>query len=313
MGGSLAAMITPVSAEAVRKQLQVILASGNFAASPRLSRFLTYVVEETLAGNGGDLKEYRIGLDVFQRPETYDPKTDPVVRVDARQLRFKLAEYYESHGRLAPVIISIPKGAYAARFEGVAPALVASSPSTSRGFKTAAPGVGLIILAIAAALWLWARDRPVSGLQPSIAVLPFVNLSGDRADEYFTDGLTDEITDALARTKALRLIARSSAFQFKGRNIDARQTGRELIVSRILTGSVSRSEGRIKVLAQLARTTDGSVEWSRRYERAESDLFALQASLASDRGEFASYARARKRAAHHPGCARAGLFHAGAV
>ena len=88
--------------DAVRRQLQVLLASDTFVNSPRLSRFLTYVVEQTVEGNGGDLKEYRIGVDVFQRPETYDPKVDPVVRVDARQLRFKLAEYYESGGRQDP-------------------------------------------------------------------------------------------------------------------------------------------------------------------------------------------------------------------
>src|SRR5947209_1335113 len=103
--------------DAVRQQLQKLLTSEKFANSPRLSRFLGFVVEQTLAGNGGDLKEYRIGVDVFHRPETYDPKADPVVRVDARQLRFKLAEYYESTGRLDSVLITVPKGGYSARFE----------------------------------------------------------------------------------------------------------------------------------------------------------------------------------------------------
>ena len=294
--------------DAVRQQLQTLLASDKFANSPRLSRFLSFVVEQTLAGNGGDLKEYRIGVDVFQRPETYDPKVDPVVRVDARQLRFKLSEYYESTGRLDPVLIMVPKGGYSARFELAGAALPEATAPTeplaapgefaipepsapesssligSPRWSNRRPAIGAVLVVVLAAAGSWfvssAGRAPVPLV--SIAVLPFVNLSGDPANEYFTDGLTDEITDALARTKALRIIARSSAFQFKGKNVDARQAGRELNVSAILTGTVSRTAGRIKVVAQLARVSDDSVEWSKRYERTESDLFALQSSLASD-------------------------------
>jgi len=219
-------MSSELAPEDVRKQLQAILASPTFANSPRMSRFLTYVVEETLAGRASELKEYKIGVDVFGRLATFDPKIDPVVRVDARQLRFKLAAYYEAFPD--PIVISVPKGAYAAAFDdrrkpptpAVAPVEIRIKRTPLTQWLVAIP---LTLLGILGAVWLLSRaGGPISEATPSIAVLPFTNLSGDPADEYFTDGLTDEITDALSHTKPLRVIARSSSFQFKGKNVDVR-------------------------------------------------------------------------------------------
>ncbi len=99
------------------RELETILASETFVNSSRLSRFLRYVVEQTLDAGGERLKEYQIGVDVFERDGNYDQRTDPVVRVEARQLRFKLSEYYAGAGSNDEVVISLPKGGYAARFE----------------------------------------------------------------------------------------------------------------------------------------------------------------------------------------------------
>src|SRR3984893_2820273 len=137
--------------ELVLEHLIAVLRSPEFADSPRLSRFLKYVVEQTLNGHAADLKEYRVGVDVFDRPADYDPKTDPVVRVEARQLRFRLAAYYPARGHRNEVVISIPKGGYGARFERTAPVelplekvppVVSLSPARSRGFR-----IGLAALA----------------------------------------------------------------------------------------------------------------------------------------------------------------------
>lgn len=103
--------------EVVVRELETILASETFVNSSRLSRFLRYVVEQTLDGRGERLKEYQIGVDVFERSRDYDQRTDPVVRVEARQLRFKLSEYYAGPGVNDEVVISLPKGGYTARFE----------------------------------------------------------------------------------------------------------------------------------------------------------------------------------------------------
>jgi Tol biopolymer transport system component len=100
----------------VRAELGRVLASAPFQGSARLSRFLEFVVERTLAGEANELKEYRIGLEVFGRPASYDPRLDPVVRVEARRLRKRLARYYESEGLQNGLRITIPKGAYAANF-----------------------------------------------------------------------------------------------------------------------------------------------------------------------------------------------------
>lgn len=103
--------------ELVRQQLDTILASETFRNATRLSGFLRYAVEQSLRGDAEGLKEYRIGLDVFRRKSGYDTRTDPVVRVEARQLRFKLADYYSRFGADDEVVISLPKGGYAAHFE----------------------------------------------------------------------------------------------------------------------------------------------------------------------------------------------------
>lgn len=111
-----------VSVEAVRIQLERLLASSVLSGSASLRKLLCYVVEETLRGCGNQLKEYTLGTVVFGRGEAYDPRIDPIVRVQARNLRSKLKQYYESQGRLDPVIIELPKGTYMPSFT-LAPAL----------------------------------------------------------------------------------------------------------------------------------------------------------------------------------------------
>src|SRR5260370_18059454 len=107
-----ASSASKIPRELVLKHLAAVLRSPEFADSPRLSRFLKYVVEQTLEGHAADLKEYRVGVDVFDRPASYDPKTDPVVRVEARQLRFSLAAYYPSRGPRVQAGDSPPQACY---------------------------------------------------------------------------------------------------------------------------------------------------------------------------------------------------------
>ena len=114
----------------------------------------------------------------------------------------------------------------------------------------------------------------------SIAVLPFANLSADRDNEYFGDGLAEEIINALTQVPGLRVIARTSAFAFKGRQEDARRIGETLGVANILEGSVRKAGNRIRVTAQLITAADGSHLWSERYDREMTDIFALQDEIA---------------------------------
>jgi TolB-like protein/DNA-binding winged helix-turn-helix (wHTH) protein len=114
----------------------------------------------------------------------------------------------------------------------------------------------------------------------SIAVLPFVNLSDDKEQEYFSDGLSEEIINALARIYSLKVIARTSAFAFRGQNVDIRRIAEALGVNHILEGSVRRAKSRIRVTAQLVTAKDGSHLWSERYDRDIADVFAVQDEIA---------------------------------
>lgn len=123
-----------------------------------------------------------------------------------------------------------------------------------------------------------APRHPVLALpdKPSIAVLPFANMSGDPEQDYFADGMVEDITSSLARFKWLFVISRNSAFTYKGRTVDVRQVGRELGVRYVLEGSVRKSAGRVRITAQLADTETRTHLWGERYDRAIDDIFALQ-------------------------------------
>jgi eukaryotic-like serine/threonine-protein kinase len=117
--------------------------------------------------------------------------------------------------------------------------------------------------------------------QPSIAVLPFANMSADRDNEYFSDGLAEEIINLLAHIPGLKVIARSSAFAFKGKNEDVRRIAETLGVVHILEGGVRKAGNRIRVTAQLISAADGGNLWSERYDREMADVFAIQDEIAS--------------------------------
>src|SRR5579862_604813 len=181
-----------ITKDMVRQQLKRILDSSIFVHSQRLSRFLQFVVERGNEGHADDLKEYSIGVEVFERDSDFDPRIDPIVRVQAAKVRSKLLEYYSSVGRHDELVISIPKGGYAPVFES-AVAVPAKSDE--------------------------ARVRA------SVAVLPFVNMSPEPDNEYFSDGLTEEVINALTSIPGLQVVARTSVFRFKGQNHDVREVG----------------------------------------------------------------------------------------
>src|ERR1700722_1839070 len=112
--------------------------------------------------------------------------------------------------------------------------------------------------------------------QPSIAVLPFANMSADKENEYFSDGLAEEILNLLAKIPGLKVIARTSAFAFRGKEQDVRKIAETLGVSNVLEGSVRRAGNRVRVTAQLINAADGSHLWSERYDRDMTDIFAIQ-------------------------------------
>jgi TolB-like protein len=110
----------------------------------------------------------------------------------------------------------------------------------------------------------------------SIAVLPFQNMSGDPEQEYFADGIVEEITTALSKVRWVLVIARNSSFAYKGRAIDMKQVGRDLGVRYVIEGSVRKSGNRIRITVQLVEATTGNHLWAERYDRDLGDIFAVQ-------------------------------------
>lgn len=232
-----------ISAPAVRQQLARILAHEEFAQSERMCRFLRLVVEYSLENRAHELKEYLVGVEVFDRKTSYDPRLDPIVRVEARRLRAKLQKYYEGEGRLDDVVIELPKGSYAAIF-------------TTRGNSAK-------------------QDVPVAP-DGTIAVLPFSNLSAEEENEYFSDGLTQELIHGLTRVDGLRVVAWNSAAQLKGAAHDIHAIGRQLKVGAVLTGSVRKAGNRVRIAVQLIDAATNVYLWSETYDRKLEDLFQIQ-------------------------------------
>ncbi len=195
---------TETDQKAVREQLDRILQSGPFAQSRRRQRFLDYIVTETLAGRGERLKGYNIGLEVFDRPETFDPAIDPIVRIEAARLRDKLREYYEAGGKGDPIRIDLPKGSYAPQIvfrrdlttqpadrkqaaeTGSETAEDEARPQAEprwKGWQRAATLAALVLLVAAAGLWFVVSNRQLEVEKvekaertlpeiPAVAVLP---------------------------------------------------------------------------------------------------------------------------------------------
>jgi len=156
------------------------------------------------------------------------------------------------------------------------------------GALVAAPGILWIFLrgSRPADVSLQARVEaaaPASEMRqaPSIAVLPLVNMSSDKEQEYFSDGLSEELLNLLAQVPQLRVIARTSSFSFKGKNVDVATIAKVLDVANVLEGSVRRSGNKLRVTAQLIRTADSSHLWSQTYDRELTDVFQVQDEIAS--------------------------------
>ena len=122
--------------------------------------------------------------------------------------------------------------------------------------------------------------QPAGQTGVSIAVLPFANVSGDASREFFSDGMTDEISGALAKVRDLRVIARTSAFEFKGQNRNVRAIGESLGANHLIEGSVRQAGNRVRITAQLVRVGDGVQLWSENYDRELTDIFAVQEDIA---------------------------------
>jgi serine/threonine-protein kinase len=232
--------------------LEKVLSSQVFRRSNRISRFLRYLVMRSVEGGADVPKEYALGIEVFDRSAEYDPRLDPIVRVEARRLRSKLEQYYETEGTLDRLRIEMPSRGYELRFveaeEREDPILSFASSSSEIG---------------------------------ATAVLPFVSVDQDAQSRLFAEGLTDEIAFQLSARAGLRIIARTSAFQFKDRCADVRDIGAELGADYIVEGSLRREGKWARILAHVVHVTSGVRLWSGDYEENISPVLTSQKLLAN--------------------------------
>jgi len=281
-----------VSADGVRQELQRILTSPPFLNARRPSQFLRFIVESSLAGKDNRIKEYLIGVEVFDRPAAYDPKDDPIVRIEAGRLRKKLAQYYSGPGAGDPIVIELPKGGYVPTFllrhsrieptlaEPARPEQAGVAPIRAKRSWTLPAAVAGLAVVAAVALVSAYRLRPHrSGAPTSIAVLPFLNLSGGSAGEYLSDGVAEELTTGLAQFKGLRVVAATSALQFRGKSEDVRKIGQALNAEALVEGSITQSGGNLRIHAQLVDARNGYHLWSKAYDAPADDMLASEQDI----------------------------------
>ncbi len=165
--------------------------------------------------------------------------------------------------------------------EGVAHPMTRLRRTEPRVRRRAVVGGLIVVVAAAVSLAILNRDSlPFSGdAAKSVAVLPFANLTADPDQEYFCDGMADEITNALAQVSNLKVVARTSSFSFKGQNVDVRDIGSRLGVGAIVEGSVRMAGDRLVITAQLVDTANGLHLWSRKFDRPAKDVFAIQEEI----------------------------------
>ncbi len=230
--------------QAERQQLARVLASATFRQVDRLKRFLRFIVSETLENRGDQLKEYVIGVQVFDKDSSFDPRGDPIVRVQARRLRARLVRYYREEGGGDAIIIDLPKGGYAPVFRRREPAATGR-----RSIGTTLAG------------------------QNTIAVLTFADQSPGGDLGYFCQGLRQEMIHRLAKLEALRVIALGDA----GGVQDDQAAAQAALV---LTGGVRKSGDVLRTTVHLVDNATASYLWSESVDASAAEIFSVQEAVA---------------------------------
>jgi TolB-like protein len=274
----------PIPADAITAQLDRILASKGFANAGRMSRLLRYVVERTLAGEADQLKEYAVGVEVFDRDDKYDPRIDSIVRVEAGRLRSRLDDYYNGEGATDEVRIVLPRGGYSAQFERrsepVMAPVVTESPKPSPAWATWGLVIGAVAVVAAIAAWSLGSGR-TQGTGTTIAVLAFEQYSSSGEDESVAAQITDGVTSELARLGTLSVVSHTSAMQFAGVRKPLSEIAAALDADVILEGSIQNKPDGIVVSARLVNATTDRKMWVENFPGQTTDIPGLNGRIAA--------------------------------
>jgi TolB-like protein len=307
------ATLTAEQNRMVCSHLEEILTSQAFIGSPRAQEFLKLIVNHALGGETDQLRERMIGAEMFGRPVSYDTGNDPVVRVKASEVRKKLAQFYSEAGHIAAVKIELPSGSYVPHFsfaEPVSdlpsseatefPSAVADAPvipstppislhpdTNSRWHRwpwaiSACIAIMVVLAGIIFGLRAWQRSSDSDTQIRAIAILPFENLSGRPDQDYFADGMTDELITELGQATTLRVTSRTSAMSLKGSKKLLPEIARELGVDAVVEGTVQREGNEVRITAQLIDARHDRLLWAKTYNRVLTNVLALQSELAQN-------------------------------
>jgi TolB-like protein len=247
------------SEPAIREQLARILRSPIFVRSERLGRFLRFIVEHVIGGNQNCLKEYVIGSEVYDRKPPYHPSQDSIVRTEARRLRGKLMEYYETEGKDDPVYIYLRPGSYIPVFKyKEAPVSVQGDADSNDPFS------------------------PAKASAIAIAILPFHDISGSPLSSMYARGLPDELAYALMQTEGCKIISPASMAHFSAQEHDVAAAMSKVGAQIAFEGSVREEGNHIRVTARIVDAA-GFQLWAKRFD-AEGDsdtLFTIEEQIAS--------------------------------
>jgi len=241
------------------KQVEKICSSNEFITKELLCRFLSYIISEHLAGRDNNLKGYTIGVNVFNRDEDFDPGQDALVRINAGRLRRFLDLYYLKEGKKDPVRIEIPKGAYTPKIN--------LNPNTEMVSENETVKV-----------------KSSFDAEPKIAVLSFLNLTGNPENDYLAQGICEEISVELTRYEDLSVYNFNILSAKKSKDHNLKKIAKKRGVRFILEGAVNKSDKQIKVLARLIDLMDEKQIWAQSYTREfnSSNIFDIQESIAKE-------------------------------
>jgi TolB-like protein len=234
----------------IEEQLNRILSAPAFKGSGVLSRFLEFVVDETVADKEQEIKEYTIGVHVLSRNVDFNPQLDAIVRTHAGRLRRALKEYYHETGKNDPIVIEIPKGSYIPLF---------LSPNSIKHTETN-------------------EKIDLKRKKPVVAVLPFRNISRDTSRDFFADGLGEQLSTELTWFHDLSVISYFSSRHVANKTSDVTEAAMLLGANYMLTGSIQSDSRHLRISVQLILPGNGEQLWAKSFDQnnTASALFEIQ-------------------------------------
>ncbi|MCU4182038.1 adenylate cyclase [Bosea sp. BH3] len=282
-----------------------ILASPEFNVPARVRQFLTYVVNQTLAGHADRIKAYTVAVEVFGRDANFDIQNDPVVRIEAGRLRRALERYYLLAGSADPVLVEIPKGGYVPHFHwrelqarADAAAEQHASPEQNlagtanadlRGGRTTWVAIAAAVAVAVPLVWMAAWSKPGNPVKPaqrpegpSLIVRPFANLSGQPEVNFYAAGLGEELLAQLARFKELTVFGRETSSAVSP-NASASEIRSRFGNRYILEGGIRLSGGRLRVTSRVLDSETSAILWSGTYDSdpQTSNIVEIETTIAA--------------------------------